>query len=175
MDGEVVSEQPVAEGGSAEAPDQAPYINDGTSHRRFSGWTGEYTDVHSDITVTAFYGSEGHTWSDGAVTLEPTCAETGLQARSCACGAANEKILAVDPDNHADYGTKTAGEGKTEDAWFEGGKGDWFYSVTTLSAPLNGTTAYDAGDSSPKVSKTGATTTFFYAVTPSPLLATAST
>ncbi|MBR5409987.1 MAG: hypothetical protein IK104_04880 [Clostridia bacterium] len=52
---------------------------------------------------------------------------------------------------------------------FEGGKGDWFYSVTTLSAPLNGTTAYDAGDSSPKVSKTGATTTFFYAVTPSPL------
>ena len=52
---------------------------------------------------------------------------------------------------------------------FAGGKADWIYSVTTLSAPLNGTTAYDAGDAAPKLSKTGATTTFFYAVTPSPL------
>ena len=52
---------------------------------------------------------------------------------------------------------------------FEGGKAEWFHSVTTLSAPLNGTTAYDAGDAAPKVSMTGATTTFFYAVTPSPL------
>ena len=52
---------------------------------------------------------------------------------------------------------------------FAGGKADWIYSVTTLAAPLNGTTAYDAGDAAPKVSKTGATTAFFYGVTPSPL------
>ena len=64
---------------------------------------------------------------------------------------------------------RTATEASELSPLFAGGKGDWIYSVTTLSAPINGTTAYDAGDAAPKVSKTGATTTFFYAVTPSPL------
>ena len=31
---------------------------------------------------------------------------------------------------------------------FEGGKGDWIYSVTALAAPHNGTTAYEANDGS---------------------------
>ena len=38
---------------------------------------------------------------------------------------------------------------------FEGGKADWIYSVTTLAAPHNGTTAYNTGDSDVKEAGTG--------------------
>ncbi len=44
---------------------------------------------------------------------------------------------------------------------FTGGKGDWFYSVTALSAPINGTTAYEVQDTENKLSDVGVTTTFF--------------
>lgn len=44
---------------------------------------------------------------------------------------------------------------------FTGGKGDWFYSVTALSAPINGTTAYEVKDEENKLSDVGMTTTLF--------------
>ena len=109
VDGEVVSEQTVPAGGDATAPAQAAYINDGEGHRKFSGWSGDYTNVTANLVITATYDAEAHTWVDGDVTLAPTCSETGTQAQSCACGATNEKTLPTDADNHADYGTATAG------------------------------------------------------------------
>ena len=44
---------------------------------------------------------------------------------------------------------------------FTGGKGDWFYSVTALSAPINGTSAYEVKDEENKFSDVGMTTTLF--------------
>ena len=52
---------------------------------------------------------------------------------------------------------------------FKGGKGDWFYSVTALSAPLNGTTAYEVKDEENKFSDVGVTTTFFNTASIAPL------
>ena len=51
---------------------------------------------------------------------------------------------------------------------FTGGKGDWFYSVTMLSAPINGTTAYEVEDEENKLSDVGMTTTFFNTATTPP-------
>jgi len=51
---------------------------------------------------------------------------------------------------------------------FTGGKADWFYSVTTLAAPLNGTTAYEVEDEEHPLTDVGATTTFFNTATAAP-------
>ncbi|MBR0508487.1 MAG: hypothetical protein IJJ85_00055 [Clostridia bacterium] len=53
---------------------------------------------------------------------------------------------------------------------FSGGKADWFWSVTMLSAPMNGTTAYEVGDrSAGEFSAVGASTAFFNLASVSPL------
>ncbi|MBQ6021351.1 MAG: hypothetical protein IJR51_09600 [Clostridia bacterium] len=52
---------------------------------------------------------------------------------------------------------------------FTGDKGDWIYSVTTLSAPINGTTAYEVKDEENKLSDVGVTTTFFNTATTPPM------
>ena len=48
---------------------------------------------------------------------------------------------------------------------FTGGKGSWFYSVTTLSAPINGTSAYEVKDEENKLTDVGITTMFFNTAT----------
>jgi hypothetical protein len=105
VDGETVKTESVPYGGNATAPEQAQYVNNGENHKVFSGWTGNYTNVTADATITATYELAAHNWVDGDVTKTPTCNETGLQAQSCVCGATNEKTLEKDPANHADYGT----------------------------------------------------------------------
>ena len=106
VDGEVVSTQTIRVGESATAPEQTEYINDGDSHKHFSGWTGDYTDVTEDVTITATYETKDHVWVEGAVTKAATCMESGTQAQSCVCGATKTKPIEIDPTNHADYGTK---------------------------------------------------------------------
>lgn len=53
-------------------------------------------------------------------------------------------------------------------ALFTGGKADWIYSVTTLAAPLNGTTAYMVGDDSKTGSIQDLVTRLFNLVTAAP-------
>ncbi len=46
-------------------------------------------------------------------------------------------------------GSKTESDYTTDGSlspFFEGGKGDWIYSIITLAAPHNGTTAYETGE-----------------------------
>ena len=52
---------------------------------------------------------------------------------------------------------------------FTGGKAGWIHSVTALSAPLNGTTAYEVKDEENKFTDVGVTTTFFNTATIAPL------
>ena len=106
VDGVPVDTQRVREGYNAEAPAQAAYINNDENHKRFSGWTGDYTNVQDNLTITATYEEEDHAWADGDITLAPTCSEKGTQDQACICGATNVKILEKDPNNHADYGTE---------------------------------------------------------------------
>ena len=103
VDGETVKTETVKTGGSATPPTVAEYVIEGDTHGAFSGWTGDYTNVTADVTVSGAYAFTAHTWVDGEVTLAATCTAPGTQAQSCACGATNVKTLAIDPDAH-DYG-----------------------------------------------------------------------
>ena len=47
-----------------------------------------------------------HVWNDGVVTKEPTCKEQGSKQFTCTvCNATKTETIAIDPANHADYGT----------------------------------------------------------------------
>ncbi|MBR1811283.1 MAG: amidase domain-containing protein [Clostridia bacterium] len=47
-----------------------------------------------------------HVWDNGVVTKVATCKEQGSKLYTCTvCGAAKTEAIAIDPENHADYGT----------------------------------------------------------------------
>ena len=47
-----------------------------------------------------------HVWNNGTVTKQPTCKEPGSKKLTCTvCSAIITEAIAVDPNNHADYGT----------------------------------------------------------------------
>ena len=51
-----------------------------------------------------------HTWNTGAITTPATCKEAGVKTFICSvCGAERTEPVAIDPANHADYGTRTEG------------------------------------------------------------------
>lgn len=64
----------------------------------------------------------GHSFGGATVRLFASMLETGNA----------EEIAITDEDDLSDF--------------FKGGKGSWVYSITTLAAPSNGTTAYNTGD-----------------------------
>ena len=105
VDGAEVDRQTIRVGTDATAPEQAEYINNGDDHKHFSGWTGSYTNVTENVTITASYVTEPHAWVDGTVTLAATCVATGTQNQSCACGATNVKTLGIDSNNHTGNNT----------------------------------------------------------------------
>ena len=107
VDGETVSTQTVEHGGSAIAPDVAAYVNNGDNHKKLSAWDVSFTNVTSDLTVSATYETKAHEWQDGEVTLAATCMATGTQAQSCVCGATNVKTLPKDSTNHTGNNTTT--------------------------------------------------------------------
>ncbi|MBR3094564.1 MAG: hypothetical protein IKH12_03125, partial [Clostridia bacterium] len=107
VDGETVKTERILSGGSATPPAPAELIRGEENHKRFSGWSGSYTNVTENVLITATYDTEAHNWLDGEVTLRPTCMATGTQAQSCVCGATNVKILPKDSANHTGNNTTT--------------------------------------------------------------------
>ena len=103
VDGETVKTEKVKTGTDATPPAVDEYVIEGDTHGAFSGWTGDYTNVTADVTVSGMYVFTAHTWVDGEVTLAATCNATGTQDQSCACGATNVKTLSIDPTAH-NYG-----------------------------------------------------------------------
>ena len=67
----------------------------------------------------------GHSFGGATVRLFASIMEKG----------AKEEIAATPANELSDY--------------FKGGKGDWIYSVTSLAAPHNGTSAYNIGENTP--------------------------
>ena len=101
LDGNEVKKEKVKTGGSVSAPPQdelKPY--DEVNHWRFSGWTGNYTNVTRNEIVSGVYSLEAHDWTEGAVIEPATCRAVGTQAQSCSCGAQGVMTLPVDPDAH---------------------------------------------------------------------------
>ena len=114
VDGETVKTETVQAGGSATLPAQAEYVYNGSNHKKFSGWEGEFTDVHANVTVTGSYTQEGHVWTDSTVTLAPTCMAGGTQLQTCVCGVTQTKELPVNPNNHTRKNTTTLTENEVE-------------------------------------------------------------
>lgn len=69
----------------------------------------------------------GHSFGGATVRLFASIMETGSEAEK-----------AVTPEEELS-------------GFFKGGKGDWIYSITSLAAPHNGTTAYNSGDGSENI------------------------
>ena len=107
VDGQTVKTEPVKAGGDATAPEQAQLIDNGDDHKVFSGWTGTYTGVTADVTVTASYTTAPHSWTDGDVILAATCMAAGSRKIVCDCGAESVKTLEIDPDNHTGVNATT--------------------------------------------------------------------
>ena len=99
--GATVKVETVEAGANASAPAVTALINTGLKHKRFTGWSEDFTNVMSDLTVTALYEEEAHTWTPGTVIKEATCMATGLRNRSCVCGAGSVETLDIDSENHA--------------------------------------------------------------------------
>ncbi len=56
-------------------------------------WGNKVDTITSDITFVALYREENHAYNIGAANKAPTCQETGVEARDCACGFSYEKGL----------------------------------------------------------------------------------
>nr|MCR5042435.1 hypothetical protein [Clostridia bacterium] len=88
-------------------PAEEQYVNLGDSHKVFSGWTGVYTNVTEDSTVTASYETVVHVGEDGETILAATCTTPGTKAQSCVCGAETTAQIPINPAAHTGVNTTT--------------------------------------------------------------------
>ena len=98
-DGETLKTESVPYGGSA-TPPSTPLLKDADKHYTFLSWSGSYTGVTSDQTVTAVYNTEQHTygeWSEDSAT----CLQGGSQSRTCSLAACGHvETRSTDPKGH---------------------------------------------------------------------------
>ena len=96
-------------GSAAQAPEMKPIDNDEKTHYVFSKWDKSFSKVKKDLTVTAVYTSEEHSFDEETVK-EPTTEETGLKRKVCTvCGHTEEEILHI--KNEADAVSSVFGGG----------------------------------------------------------------
>lgn len=83
----------VTYGSEAQAPEMKPIDNDEKTHYVFSKWDKSFSKVKNNITVTAAYTTEDHTFETETVK-EATANETGLARKVCTvCGHTKEEII----------------------------------------------------------------------------------
>ena len=125
VDGNEVDRQTIQSGADATPPtmDEYSFTAGEATHKHFTGWVGSYTAVTEDVTITASYTDEEHTWVDGAIIKQPNCMETGAQNQTCVCGATNVKELPVDQNRHITTDTVLK-NAKDPGYTFEGYTGD---------------------------------------------------
>ncbi len=106
--GNVMKTQAVPYGDDAVAPEETPVKNyDADNHYVYTAWDTIFTEVKTDLTVTAQFDTIPHEY-DIETTLEPTCTEEGSEQWTCECTftkavptAALGHNMAVDPGNPA--------------------------------------------------------------------------
>jgi uncharacterized repeat protein (TIGR02543 family) len=86
--GKKLSEQTVLVGMSATAPAETPTREcDDEKHYTFSVWDKDFSAVTENLTVTAQFADEEHTYDEWDVTEAATCIKEGSQTHSCTfCG-----------------------------------------------------------------------------------------
>ena len=86
--GKKLSEQTILVGMSATAPSETPTREcDDEKHYTFSGWDKDFSAVTENLTVTAQFADEAHTYGEWDVTEAATCTKEGSQTHVCTvCG-----------------------------------------------------------------------------------------
>ena len=133
-------------------------------YAQLTGTRTDYGKEHSERCNHARYGTD----YTGRALIDSWSAEDKINILGHSFGGATVLTLVklMDEGSEAERAATPAGE---LSELFTGGKGDWFYSVTTLSAPINGTSAYEVEDEENKLTDVGITTTFFNTATMAPL------
>ncbi len=99
-DGETVAVQTVNHGGSATAPkiNKAP---DESGHYSYI-WDIDFSNITDDLTVTAIFTAENHTFGNWITDTESTCKVNGLQHRECSvCAYVENGTLPLAAHNYS--------------------------------------------------------------------------
>ena len=129
-------------------------------YAQLTGTKTDYGKEHSERCGHARYGTD----YTGRALIDSWSAEDKINILGHSFGGATILTLVRLMDSGSEAERAATPENELSPL-FTGGKGDWFHSVTALSAPINGTSAYEVEDEENKLSDVGVTTTFFNTAT----------
>lgn len=120
-------------------------------YAQLTGTKVDYGEAHSKAMGHDRYGED---YTDRAL-IEKWDAENKINLVGHSFGGVTVRLLAELMANGDEAEVKASGDNTSP--LFTGGKADWIYSITTLAAPTNGTTAYDLADAIDPEPSTGFT------------------
>ena len=131
-------------------------------YAQLTGTVVDYGKAHSEKYNHERYGTD----YTGRALIDSFSEEDKINLLGHSFGGATVRLFASIMEKGVEEEIATTPEDELSD-FFKGGKGDWIYSITTLAAPHNGTTAYmvDKGDMpEDKIDSTGLTNNIQYAL-----------
>ncbi len=112
-------------------------------YAQLTGTVVDYGEAHSKMYGHERYGKD----FTGKALIDSWSAENKINLLGHSFGGATVRLFASIMETGSEAEKAATDEAELSD-FFKGGKGDWIYSITSLAAPHNGTTAYNAdGDS----------------------------
>ena len=113
-------------------------------YAQLAGTRTDYGKAHSERCNHERYGED----FTGRALIEKFSAEDKINLLGHSFGGATVRLFASIMEKGAEEEIKATPAAELSD-YFKGGKGDWIYSVTSLAAPHNGTSAYNIGENAP--------------------------
>ncbi len=110
-------------------------------YAQLTGSVVDYGEAHSKEYNHERFGKD----FSGIALIDEFDEEHKINILGHSFGGATVRLFASLMENGSEAERNATDEGNISPL-FEGGKGDWIYSVTTLAAPHNGTTAYEVKD-----------------------------
>ena len=117
-------------------------------YAQLTGTRVDYGKAHSERCNHERYGED----FSGRALIESFSAEDKINLLGHSFGGATVRLFASIMEKGAQEEIDATPASELSD-YFKGGKGDWIYSVTSLAAPHNGTSAYNIGESAPAEAK----------------------
>ncbi len=114
-------------------------------YAQLTGTRVDYGKAHSERCNHERYGED----FSGRALIESFSAENKINLLGHSFGGATVRLFASIMEKGAEEEIKATPASELSD-YFKGDKGDWIYSVTSLAAPHNGTSAYNIGESTPQ-------------------------
>ncbi|MCM1544885.1 MAG: alpha/beta hydrolase [Ruminococcus sp.] len=110
-------------------------------YAQLTGTMVDYGKEHSERCGHSRYGTD---YTNNAL-IEAFSEKDKINLLGHSFGGATVRLFASIMENGSESEINATDENELSD-FFKGGKGDWIYSITTLAAPHNGTTAYSVGE-----------------------------